>query len=479
MIIAETSWNPVALPWLLSGVAALSATLYLIKNWDKAQNQRAAFFTFLMIAEWDIFYSVYLCATTVPAQEFWIKIYFIGTAFLPTAFFNYTLNYTRITKQFWRIALRAASLLISFLFVVAIATNDLHHLAWDPQPVHTTSLALDASSYGILLWIFIGYTFFIIILELILLSLSFFGKVNLHRWQAVIIIIMVLLTGIAVAKNHSLIPLVGGFLALALVWQMPKVRKQSFLPYSYKIATQTTSNALIIIDAHQHILEINRSAEKLLECTEDDFLNINIREIPLLNTISWDTLLTTSASRSQIRLMKNGSPQQFSLQILTLDNWLGRPSGHIISLYNITRAEALADALQSKSLELQYNYELQNTLSQVITQAGYSTNPQDVLQKITTHLHQLELDFILGILDAEKNNLTIKYISLNTKLLKTAEKITGVQVIGYQFSTSIWPFSDIFKVKKSYLTITPLISLISFCRKFQRQYSSEPIQSPK
>ena len=207
-MLRAISWNPLALPWLLSGIAAFLAILYLIKNWRKAQNQWAALFTFLSLAEWGIFYSIYLCATSIEAQEFWIKIYFIGIAFFPTIFLNYTLSYTRISKEFWRATLRTIPLLISLGFTIAVATNDLHHLAWETPPAHITNLVLDASNYGILLWVFSIYALLIVIIEIILLSLSFFGKVNLHRWEAVIIIILIMLTGFAVAKNPSLIPLV-------------------------------------------------------------------------------------------------------------------------------------------------------------------------------------------------------------------------------------------------------------------------------
>jgi hypothetical protein len=386
MLISAISWNPLALPWLLSGLAAILAILYLIKNWQRAENQWAVLFTFLALAEWSIFYGVYLCATNIPAQEFWIKIYFIGIAFFPTVFLNYTLNYARISKQFWHITLRVVPLLISLVFAIAVAANDLHHLAWSPPPTHATNLELTGSSYGTLLWAFIAYALLIIIIELTLLALSFFGKVNLHRWQAVIIIFLILLTAISIASNPSLIPLGGGFLSFALVWLIPKIREQSFLPYSYKIATKTTVNALIIIDTRHHILDINSSAENLFGCQKKDTLGLDIHQIQQLGTLSWDTLLTVSTSQNQITLVKEGSPQQFNLQVLMLDNWLGRPSGYIISFHNITQPEVLADALQSKSAELKRNYDFQNTLAEIVAQMGHSTNPTQALEIMATQL---------------------------------------------------------------------------------------------
>jgi diguanylate cyclase (GGDEF)-like protein len=240
---------------------------------------------------------------------------------------------------------------------------------------------------------------------------------------------------------------VGGFLSLAMVWIMPKIRKQSFLPYSNKIATTAAINPIIILDTRYHILDINQATEKLLGCSKQDVLDMDIHHVPLLANHPWDALLTDHGSQTQMTLPKDGTLQQFILQIFTLDNWLARTSGYIISFHNITQSEILADTLQSKSLELQYNYDLQSALSQAVTQMGSSTSPQKALEIMATHLHQLGLEFVLGILDKHHKKILVEFISLDPKFLQKAEKLTRIPVVGYKFSASIWPFPDLFQSK--------------------------------
>jgi len=224
-----------------------------------------------------------------------------------------------------------------------------------------------------------------------------------------------------------------------------KNQTKNLLPFSHEMVAKNLPNAVITLNAKQRIIDINPAAMRLFGVLEPNIIGKDIRSVPGANSLNWEMILRQEASKTNVRLPVNGIEQQFEVQQLPLFNWVDRVAGHVISLYNITQAEELSNALHDKSLELQYNYEVQSTLAQIVFQMGYSSSPRQALEIMATHLRKLGLEFIFGILDEAQEELTIEFISLNTKNLQRAEKLAGVTVKGYKLSAFKWPFDELFQ----------------------------------
>ena len=445
--MTSITWNPLALPWLLSGLASLLAILYLVRNWRKSENQWAALAILIALAEWAVAYSVYLSSNTLETQLLWIKIYFIGAAIFPSAFLSYLFYYTDISFPKKKVFIQTVPYLITLVFIGIIFSNKAHQLGWAIPIESTERFALSRENYGIGMWAFIGYAFLTILIDFLLISHSFSKKTTLHRQQAIILTILLLPAVYAVLKNPPLLSLFGGFIALIYTIIIPRVRNLSLLP-SYKVATEASSQASIIVDTKLRILDLNQAAEIMLGTKKELQLGVYASQLPQLELLAWNELLKEANSQTKISFLQNGASIEFNLQMIKLENWFGHTAGHIISFRNITRSETLLLELQSKSSELKRNYDLQNTLVQVSTQMGHSTSTKEALEIMSDQMHQIDLEFIIGILDAHKPRMTVEFLSMQNKGLKAAEKLTGIPVIGYQFIISDWPFTDIFEEKK-------------------------------
>ena len=445
--MTSLTWNHLAIPWLLSGLASLLAILYLVRNWRKSENQWAALAILIALAEWAVAYSVYLSSNSLEMQLLWIKIYFIGAAIFPSAFLSYLFYYTDISFPKKKVFIQIVPYLITLVFIGIIFSNKTHQLGWAIPIESAERFALSRENYGIGMWAFIGYAFLTILIDFLLIYHSFSKKTTLHHQQAIILTILLFPAAYAVLKNPPLLSLFGGFIALIYTIIIPRVRNLSLLP-SYKVATEASSQASIIVDTKLRILDLNQAAEIMLGTKKETLLGVYASQLPQLELLAWNELLKEANSQTKISFLQNGASIEFNLQMIKLENWFGHTAGYIISFHNITRSETLLLELQSKSSELKRNYDLQKTLVQVSTQMGHSASTKEALEIMSDQMHQIDLEFIIGILDAHKPRMTVEFLSMQNKGLKAAEKLTGIPVIGYQFIISDWPFTDIFEEKK-------------------------------
>ncbi len=118
--------NPYAAAVLLAG--AVSAGLGAFA-WRRRSDGLALHFTLLMLSLtlWALAYALELTTTTLPAMLAWVRVEYLGIAFLPVAWIGLALGYSGRSRYLTRNRL-AISLAIPAITVALNWSNDLHHL---------------------------------------------------------------------------------------------------------------------------------------------------------------------------------------------------------------------------------------------------------------------------------------------------------------------------------------------------------------
>ncbi len=187
-------FTPYVIPVIAS--AAVAAALAL-NAWHRRPAPGATSFSLLMlaVAEWSLAYALELVSADLPHALFWDNIAWLGAAFAPTLWLAFVLQYTGRAR--WLTRRNIAILLVEPLVILILVwTNQFHALLEDNIRLDTSgSFAALVMTYGVWYWINIAYSYLLLFVGAILISMliqSLVRSARLYLGQAVALLIAVM-----------------------------------------------------------------------------------------------------------------------------------------------------------------------------------------------------------------------------------------------------------------------------------------------
>ena len=289
---------------LYIGSAVLSLILAILliskRNVTGAKGLMWLFFSLFFWAFGVIFESA---ATTVELKLFWSQVASIGTVYTPFLFLSFTIKYSgrKPVKTKFQWTLLA---LIPTLTLILSWTNDLHGLVWpEIRILEKNNLAI--YEHGIAFWIFLAYTYTVIIWGWYLLLLTALKYHKLYRAQAQFI----LLASIAGVIGNLLYlsprnPIPGiewtliGFIISGLLISINIFQFKLFnlIPTARAKLVDIMQEGVILIDDIGRIKDVNHSFLELTSLdTNNNYIGLSIektlKHVPeLLNIIKVPSL---------------------------------------------------------------------------------------------------------------------------------------------------------------------------------------------
>lgn len=141
--------TPLFILLILSGIAGLAVSLYLLKQHRKP----GAIYLVLMqvaTAAWVIFYGLEYSATSFNTKHFWSKLTYFGIVFAPLLLYFFSF-YLASKQNKLPTTLKVILISIALFFLASVATNEFHHMHWKTNSfdLPTNTVQYD---YGILFW---------------------------------------------------------------------------------------------------------------------------------------------------------------------------------------------------------------------------------------------------------------------------------------------------------------------------------------
>ena len=217
----------------------------------------------------DNFLSVFIVSSINLEQViFWAKMEYMGGGFstplLLIFFLGYPVERVKITPK-----LVAAILLIPFLSLLAVFTNEYHHLFWTSYQHISGTLNNFSFNHGPFYWILIFYTYacaigiiFFIIKDLIYYS-------GIYRFHYIVLLIssfLPILTGILYPFYFSsnlgvdIMPVSYAISGLGIVISIVFLRLFDLVPVSRNMLIDKLQDGVIVLDEERKIIDINPSA---------------------------------------------------------------------------------------------------------------------------------------------------------------------------------------------------------------------------
>jgi PAS domain S-box-containing protein len=347
----------------------------------------------LAVAFLSVTFLMEILAPDLGAKLLWNDLEYISNVSLAPLYFLFIMGYTGNERWTDR---RATFLLFIFpiFMLISLYTNDWHHLFYTSIRGGDGFGSFDAS-YGPL---FIGSMIYMVIVYFYALSCLFMvylksGQMIRKQVRYLILTstlpLLILTIGyFGFAEISLTMVVILSFLVAGIMmfFGLFKYELNDIMPIALDIVMGTMNEGAIVINNKGLIVHINPSAENMIGKRLTEVFKKNVEdEISWLYPDQYPDAL--SKSHSELTVKKGESTKYFDLQVSTMNDRAGRPTGRLLIVRDITTEKNMKDALTSANTKLNIlsNITRHDIQNQLVVVRGYAellfrgkTKPEEI-----------------------------------------------------------------------------------------------------
>ena len=342
---------------LLASAAFMVVPAWISLRRLPAPGARPSFYLAILAALWTGAEAAFQIAPTFDRQILCSKLSYVS-AFAPLTCLFFALDYRGELNRTRR-RLLLGLLAVPVLTLLLVLTNESHHLVWTRYvPFECKGIRLLDTSYGAWFWVFEAYAWIASLGGAALLALTIRRSAKIHREQAALILLAIL---VAFAANFiytyrlgpfpglDLSPLGCAVGAVLFVLSLHRYKLFDLVPVAYDVAIQQLADGVLVLDAQSRLIYANPAAERVLGLTgnrtADAFPPIPGLELERLQP---GTRLPWSTPADSV-----SNPQRhFEIDVSALRRDHKSPPGRILLLHDVTLRRVQDQALQEFQADL-------------------------------------------------------------------------------------------------------------------------------
>jgi PAS domain S-box-containing protein len=345
-------YTPYTLPLVAAGAICL---LLAIHSWRRRPAPGATVFFVMMlaVAEWTFGYALELVSADPRAIVFWAKVEYLGIATGPVTALLLAIAYTGnerwITRR--RLALLA---IVPAITVLLVWTNELHGLVW--SEVRTSLVAgramLDVS-YGVWFLVHAAYSYLAMLIGMILVFQSFVRASRPYRGQAAVLVLSgaapLIGNALYISKMSpfpllDLTPFAFTVAGLLWAWGLFYYHLLDIVPVARDAIIESMSDAVIVLDARNRVVDINPVALRLVGSSAADAIGQPAKQVLSAYPDMVERYRDATDAQHEI-VLEAEAPRYFDLRISPLYDENRRLRGRLIVLRDITERKQVEDEL--------------------------------------------------------------------------------------------------------------------------------------
>jgi len=364
----EPSMNWDTLPYFIPYLLSLTiSTLVGAFTWRRRDVNGAQAYAWVAWGQalWTLGYIFELGNTGIRGKIFWDDIQFIAGEVWFFAFLAFCVQYTGLKlsrpKLIWGILA-----VIPLAFVLFIFTESAHHLI-RPSSQLIIGSPFSALEYDFTLpvWIWAGYGYGLFLVGIALLVARFFKAHPLYRVQVGIIIAGTLIPLIGTALtlleitftfHRDTTPLTFAISNLIVGWGLFRRRLFDVVPVARDAVLESMNDAVIVLDTHHHIVDLNPAARTLFSSHPSDLIAFPASEL----FAEWPSVVGKLDSTTSVReelIFEQDGQRYLRVEISPVVTKLNRLAGQLVIIRDITERKRSERELQSRTEQLEIAYE--------------------------------------------------------------------------------------------------------------------------
>ena len=373
------------------------------------------------LAVWAFCYAMVTVSPTLEAKRLWLKVENIGILTVPVFWFFFTVQYTRLDKWLNK-STGVLFFIIPFVSLILLFSEKWFHIYYSSvYPVSASGgpLVIERGPWYMIALI---HSYVLNLAGMGLLIRQFIQYRNIYREQMAILIGAVLIpfvTNIFYQLAPGIIPAlsvpvdltpisftVTAFLLSAGVFGM---RLFDLIPIARHTVLENIPEMVVVVDAHDRVLDANKTAQKWLGKTLDEIVG----EDPMEVFHDWPQLinrfLTANETHEEIQI-PGDPPRTLDLTVSAIYDRFNILDGRIIVAHDVTERKWLENDLKyaNESLKNQLA-EIEKLRAEVAEQAI-----RDPLTNVYNRRYMVEfLDNEIARAEREKTSTSVVMIDLD------------------------------------------------------------------
>jgi PAS domain S-box-containing protein len=342
-------------------VLSLLASLYImVLTWRRRDVPGAGAMLGLAAATfiWAFGYLNEAHGTTLEHQLFFCNIGYIGSMFVPVAWFIFALRYSIGDRLItgWKLALFCIMPLVT---IVLVWTNNLHHLMWYNEHLGTSGpFTITIKTYGLFFWIALAHNYILILSGVIVLLRRLFRGTCLYTGQAIALLVAVSLPlawniiyifDLLSLPRKDLTPVMFAASAIAITLGVVRYQLLKAVPFARKFIIEHMGDGIMVFNMRHRLLEANPAALAILQA-DRNIIGKGIEQLyhsfPLLRRFYFPE------SSIELPWEVSGKKHVYELNTVTMRDNQDRQVGWLAILHDIT---------ERNRRELEYKTVIQTT----------------------------------------------------------------------------------------------------------------------
>lgn len=353
--------NPYSIPLFVTALILMSFALHVSRR--RSGLSVTLFLLFMTgIAAQCVMYGIELLSAQPATILFWAKARQPLVHTLPILWVLFVVAYTR---QAHRISPGhvALLLLVPAATTTAALTNDLHFLYWAATGAREyNGLVYFDARYGPIFWIGVAYAYILLLGTAGLLLSHLRRSPGLLRGQISNLLLSMLipwaahivsLLGWDVVRGLDLLPYGLALMGMSVSWSLYRYRLFDLVPTAYDAVVKSMSDAVIVLDARDHVIDVNPAAQRLLARSPEELLGSPAHHA--LDS-TWEgllTLLDARATTGEVRREADGQTEYFDVRLSPLRDLDQLDSGRVVVLRNATQHRRSEETIRQYARDLE------------------------------------------------------------------------------------------------------------------------------